>query len=211
MDKSHVEIKGFEAKFYDFILIAATFGYYQKLIKKAIEDMKINIDDKILDLGAGTGKNALLIKKYLSYNGSITALEIGKEMRRQFVKNCSNHKNIKLLNMRIENDLPFNNEFDKVFISFVIHGLSQDKRERVIQNAYKVLKQGGKFFIFDWNEFDLNKTGLFLKSFFRFIECPLAHDFIKRDLKKLFKDFEFRNIQEKLYTKGKIRLLVGEK
>ena len=43
---------------YDAILDIATFGKYSPFIEKAIEMMRIRPQDKILDLGTGTGRNA---------------------------------------------------------------------------------------------------------------------------------------------------------
>ncbi len=81
---SKVEIQGLTAKFYDGVLNLATFGGYSFFIKKAICSMGINRDDKILDFGAGTGRNALLMNKYLSDKGEILGLEISQEMISQF-------------------------------------------------------------------------------------------------------------------------------
>jgi len=61
---SKVEIQGFIAKYYDGILNFVTLGLYSKFINKVIESIEINSDDKILDFGAGTGRNALLMNSY---------------------------------------------------------------------------------------------------------------------------------------------------
>jgi len=210
LNKSHIEITGIKAWLYDFLLGVGTLGFYPMLIKRVIKDMGIKKQDTLLDLGAGSGKNELRMLKYLS-GGSITALEIGREMRKQFEKNCRNHKNVLLVNRRIEQPLPFNAKFDKVFISYVIHGFDQAIRETIVRNAYEALKNGGKLFIFDWNEFDLREKGIIINSFFRYVECKEALDFIQRDFKKLLAEIGFRNLEERLYAKNTIRLLIGEK
>jgi ubiquinone/menaquinone biosynthesis C-methylase UbiE len=58
---SKVEIQGFTAKFYDNLVNFVTLGGYSIFIKKAIKSMNINPNDKIIDFGAGTGRNALLM------------------------------------------------------------------------------------------------------------------------------------------------------
>ena len=64
--KSKVEVKGFTARHYDNLMDIITFGKYSSFIEDAIKLMKIRPDDRIIDLGAGTGRNACLMMKYLS-------------------------------------------------------------------------------------------------------------------------------------------------
>ena len=208
---SRVEVKGLEAKFYDFLLLAGTFGLYQTLLKRVISDMNIEPKDRILDMGAGTGKNACLMRRYLSDKGFILGLDIGEVMLKKFEKKCRKYKNIQVSNQRIEESLPYKGDFDKTFISFVIHGFEQDNRIKIINNAYNALKPGGKFFIFDWTEFNIKKTGAIFRSIFNIIECPLAFDFVEIDFKSVLQEHGFKNIHENLYAGKKIRLLSGEK
>ncbi len=208
---SKVEVKGLEARLYDFLLIAGTFGLYHYLIKKVIKDMNIQPNDRILDLGAGTGKNSCLMLRYLSNKGEIIGLDIGEIMIKKFNKKCKNYQNVNVINRRIEKPLNFNNEFDKVFISFVLHGFQQNDRLNIIKNAYQALKPGGKFFIFDWSKFDINKTGPFLKFFMKKIECPLALEFIELNLGNILLEAGFKDVQENYYAGSKIRFLSAVK
>ncbi len=127
-DKPHIEIRGIEAKLYDLFLFIGTLGFYNKLIKTVISDLKLLPGEKILDMGAGTGSNALRMLKKINGKGEIVGIEIGKEMKKQFEKKARKNRGMKLVDMRIEEPLPFENEFTRVFISFVIHGFPQEKR-----------------------------------------------------------------------------------
>ena len=207
--KPHIEITGFKARFYDLFVFFGTLGLYQGILQDVIKKMKINHSDRILDLGAGTGNNDRMMRKYLSDEGHIYALEISKEMQRKFEKKCRKFRNVSLVNLRIENTLPYSMECDKVFMSFIIHGFAQDKRLKIIQNAYNALKPGGKLLIFDWNEFDLQPSGIMIRLFMHFIECPEARDFIKRDFRRVLKDSGFKNLKEDLYARNKIRLITA--
>lgn len=210
-DMSKVEVKGFEARYYDILMNIITLGYYPIFIRKVIKDLNLKEGDRVLDLGAGTGRNALLMRKYIKNSGEIVGLEIGKEMKEQFVKNTKKYKNIKLLDKRIDKPLDFKNEFNFVFISFVLHGFIQEKREIIIKNAYNALKSGGVFAILDYNNFDVDKASFIAKFAIRKLECPLAEDFIKRDTKKMLENFGFGNFEEHLYFNGYIRLLKAKK
>jgi len=209
--KSKVEIKGFTAKHYDTLMSIITLGAYPKLMKKAIKLMNIKYDDNILDLGAGTGKNACFMSKYISSEGKIIGLDISKQMMDQFEKNCSNLPNIKVIEQRIDKPLAYENEFDKVFISFVLHGFPQEVRIQIIKNAFKALKAHGEFFILDYDEFSLNDLPFYIKYPFKFIECPYAFDFIEKDWKKILVNEGFNNVEEYPLFGKYVRLLKAQR
>jgi len=154
---SKVEVSGFTAKHYDILMDIITLGRYASFIRKAIRLMEIKPTDKILDLGAGTGKNARLMVRYLSSEGELIGLDISKVMISQFKKNCADFSNATIINKRIDQDLAYEGYFDTVFISFVLHGFPQEARNQIIRNAFKVLKKDGVFFILDYNEFSLEE------------------------------------------------------
>ena len=215
MDKlypeSKVEIQGFTAKYYDIIMNIMSFGFYAKFIGNAISKLKIKDEDYILDLGCGTGRNACLMRNYLSEKGFILGLDVSEGMGKQFNEKVRNFKNVAFKNQRI--DLPFSLEdkFDKVFISFVLHGFPHEVRERIINNAYENLKTGGTFWILDFNEFALINMPFYFRIPFLAIECPYAFDFIERDWKKILEKTGFNNFIERLYLKSYVRLLAARK
>jgi len=215
MDKlypeSKVEIQGFTAKHYDIIMNIMSFGFYAKFIGNALSKLEISDDDYILDLGCGTGRNACLMRNYLSEKGFILGLDVSEEMGKQFNEKVRNFKNVVFKNQRI--DLPFSLEdkFDKVFISFVLHGFPHEARERIINNSYENLKTGGTFWMLDFNEFALMDMPFYFRIPFLAIECPYAFDFIERDWKKILEKSGFNNFIERLYLKSYVRLLAARK
>ncbi len=208
---SKVEVKGFEAKYYDRLMDIVTFGRYPSFIEKAVKDLGLKEGDRILDFGAGTGRNALLMRKYIKESGEIVALEIGDEMKRQFLEKTKEYENIKLVDRRIDEKLEYEEEFDLVFVSFVLHGFIQEKRDIIIQNAFKALKKGGVFAILDYNNFNIDDSPFYIRFAIRKVECPLAEDFIKRDTKEMLKKHGFLNFEEHFYFKNYLRLLKAEK
>ena len=209
--KSKVEVKGFTARYYDKLMNIMTFGSYPSFIKEAIKLMKIRPFDRIFDLGTGTGRNACLMMKYLSKEGELIGTDISGEMISRFKKKCANFPNAKIIYARVDQSLPFEEEFDKVFISFVLHGFPQAVRETITDNAYKALKKNGEFHILDWNEFDLKTLPFHQRTFFRLIECPYAFDFIKRDWKQILTNHNFDGFEEYFFFKGYLRLLKAKK
>ncbi len=210
MSESKVEITGFEARHYDTLLNVASLGSYSKFIRKAIAVMNIQPADRILDLGCGTGRNSCLMAKYISDEGEIVGLDIGDEMIQQFKKKCEKYPNVNVQKLRIDEPLPFEDEFDKALLSFVFHGFTDEKKDMIVDNVKKALKPGAQLFILDWNEFDLNERSLLFRKGFTKFECRLAQDFLKVDWKKKFAELGFGNFEEQLFFRKLIRLLKAE-
>ncbi len=210
-ENSKVEVKGFEAKHYDKLMDIITFGWYNKFIKRAIADIGLKEGAYVADFGAGTGRNALLMRQYIGNRGKIVGFEIGKEMQEQFLKNTKGYKNIFLAKKSILEPLNENEQYDIVFISFVLHGFTKENREKIIKNAYRLLKKGGVFVILDYNEFNVDKAPFIYRFGINFLECPLAKEFINTDLKSILQKEGFSNFSTKTYSKGHIRLLMARK
>ena len=209
--ESKVETKGFTARYYDNLMNIITFGRYSPFIENAIEVMGIRPQDRILDLGAGTGRNACLMMNYLSKGGKLIGTDISREMIFQFRKKCANFPNAKIIYARIDKSLPFEEEFDKVLISFVLHGFPQEVGEAIIKSVFEVLKVNGSFFILDYNEFSYKKMPFYFKKFFNLIECPYAFDFIERDWKQILANHNFSDFEEYFFFKDYVRLLKAKK
>jgi len=208
---SKVEIQGFTARFYDNLLNFATLGGYGLFIKKAVRAMDIRPDDKILDFGAGSGRNALLMNKYISGKGEILGLEISDLMISQFKRKTEKFRNINVINQRI--DLPFELEkkYDKVFISFVFHGFPFEIQKNIIRNAFSALKKDGEFIILDFNEFVTADTPFYFRIPFKLIECRYAFEYVERDWKQILSGYGFKGFREKLFPGKHIRLLKAGK
>ncbi len=211
MIESKVEVKGFEARHYDFLLQLGSFRKYGRMIKNAIAAMNIQPDDAILDLGCGTGKNSCLMSEFLGPKGRILGIDIGEEMISQFREKCATHENINIENRRIDASLPYQNEFDKVFLSFVFHGFPDEKRNQILANVHRALKDNGQLIIFDFNEFDLDSKPFWFRIGFKKVECPLAFEYITMDWKSRLQNQGFDHFDEKLFFMETIRLLIAQK
>ncbi|MFW6111769.1 MAG: class I SAM-dependent methyltransferase [Candidatus Bipolaricaulota bacterium] len=209
--RSHIEIDGTLARYYEQLLNLITLGKYSKFIENAIQAMDIQPEDRILDLGAGTGYNAEYMVKYLNTGGRILGLDISRVGIERFRDKFQTNPAVRVENRRVDKPLPYNSEFDKVLTSFVIHGLPHPARENLIKNAFKALKSGGKFFILDYGEFELGELPLHIRLPFRAAECKYAYDYISRDWEAILVDFGFRPTGNQKYFDGFTRLLEAKK
>jgi demethylmenaquinone methyltransferase/2-methoxy-6-polyprenyl-1,4-benzoquinol methylase len=209
--ESKVEISGFAARYYDILINIVTLGRYSPFIEKVIRLMEIKPDHKILDLGAGTGRNACLMLKQLSKKGKLIGLDISEDMIARFKKNCAGFLNAEIINKRIDRDLGYRMYFDKAFISFALHGFPQKVRKQIIRNTCRALKKNGEFFILDYNKFSLKEMSFYLKIPFKLIECSYAFSFIKKDWKKILAEEGFGQFEEYTFFRKYIRLLKAKK
>ena len=209
--ESKVEISKLTAKYYDILMDIFTLGAYFSFIQKAIRLMNIKSNDRIIDLGAGTGRNACLIMNYLSSKGELIGLDISSEMVTQFERRCASFTNAKIINQRIDEPLPYENKFDKAFISFVLHGFPQDARKQIIRNIFKALKKDGELFILDYGEFSVKEMPFYLKIPFKLIECPYAFDFVEKNWEKILIKEGFGHFEKHLFFHRYVRLLKGVK
>ncbi|MCF8226281.1 MAG: class I SAM-dependent methyltransferase [Bacteroidales bacterium] len=209
--ESKVELTPFIARNYDTIMNSISFGKYDRFIRKAVQDMNIDKEDHILDLGCGTGKNAALMLEYLGPSGHLTGIDLSPDMERQFLAKHSNDNRLEFKKQRI--DIPFDagRKYDKVLVSFVIHGFPHDVRKKILKNAYDHLKPGGQLMILDFSEFDLLNMPWHHRLVFKTVECKYAFDYIERDWKEILNNTGFTDFEEYLYFRKYARLLKTKK
>ena len=209
--RSKVELGPAEARYYDLFLNLLSLGQYPHFIKGVVDKMDINPGQTILDLGSGTGKNDCFMAEKVGSQGRIRGLDISNEMLTRARKCCRRYPNVIFEKQRIELPLPYEGEFDKVFISFVLHGFEDDQKAGIISNAYRALKVGGSFYILDYAEFDIDRMWFPLRRAFTNWECQLAVEFLKLDIKSMLYAQDFTDFKEEFFFRRHLRLLSAVK
>ncbi|MCD6599644.1 MAG: class I SAM-dependent methyltransferase [Dehalococcoidia bacterium] len=209
--RSRVEVGPAVAQHYDFFMNVILLGYYPHLIRKVINKMDLQPELSILDFGSGTGRNDCLMARKIGPEGHIMGLDISKEMLNLSRKRCHAYPNIEFREQRIEMPLAYQEKFDRVFTSFVLHGFEDTQKIGIVNNAYNALKPGGVLCIFDYNEFDLERLWFPIRRAFIRGECQLASEFLKLDLKKMLSSQGFTTFKEELFLGKHLRLLKATK
>jgi ubiquinone/menaquinone biosynthesis C-methylase UbiE len=141
-------------KIYSFIDTPEANQKQVEFIEKALGLEK---GHKILDLACGQGRHAILLAKR-GYN--ITGLDYSEYLLSVARKRAENEK-VKINFMKGDmRELPFENEFDAIYMFFTSFGYFSDKDNfKVLKEVSRSLKKGGKFLI------DLSNPIMVVKNF----------------------------------------------
>jgi len=110
---------------------------------------KIKEGDIVLDLGCGAGFDCFLASKRVGKDGKVIGVDMTEEMIRKAKLNTEKRgvKNVEFLFAEIEN-LPIKDNSVDIIITNCVINLTPDKT-KTFQEAYRVLKKGGKMYISD--------------------------------------------------------------
>ncbi|MFA5603259.1 MAG: class I SAM-dependent methyltransferase [Bacilli bacterium] len=184
-DKYHVDC--FEGK----IKYDAWLDNYLDIINKS--------QDKIIDLGCGSGNNSLYLtklgKQVVACDYSVKALDIVKK----------HIDNIEIMQFDMQDRFPFDSNFtDLIIADLSIHYFSSEKTKKILTEIKRILKDNG-YLIFRVNSLnDINHGALSetkIEKHYYEVDGMKKRFFDKTDLEKFFSNFEIVDLQEESMTR----------
>lgn len=165
----HVETEGRTiswAWFYDIFTTVFFAGMVQKMMKSTVKLANIQSDEKVLDVGCGTGTLAVLAKQ-TTKDAEINGIDASPEMIARAQQKAKQKQLDVNFQLGLVEDLQFpDDSIDVVMNSLMFHHLpSVDLKKKALQEMLRVLKPGGRVLVVD---FEPPKPGLY-KSFLTMI------------------------------------------
>jgi len=200
--KVSVVITGFEAKYYDALLDVLTLFQYARFVKNMLlSETCVNSKSRVAELGVGNGRNAIFLSQIAK---EIVGFDISQDMLKKAKLKTAKYENIKIVRHNILE--PFSDKygqyFDVALISLAFHGFKDHDKDKIFENVREVLRNGGKFYIFDYNQMDYAKAPLYFKILIDKFECPLAEEFLSYPLEENASEHGFKLTKKREYVKG---------
>ncbi|MGI8584554.1 MAG: class I SAM-dependent methyltransferase [Chitinophagaceae bacterium] len=125
--------------------------YFAEMKVKLLQQFEENIPLKILDVGCGDGTTEVFINKHFPA-WEITAIDVSE-------KSIVEAKNKKIIKTDFKiyngNTIPSSNKnFDMIFMAGVLHHIDFRLHNGFVKEISRVLKQDGRFYLFEHNPFN---------------------------------------------------------
>jgi ubiquinone/menaquinone biosynthesis C-methylase UbiE len=138
-------------RLYDLLLLFLTQGREQVYRKDLLDLADVAAGHRVLDVGCGTGTQAIAAWRRSQPGGSVVGVDISEKMlaaarrkaRRAGLEIAFHHADLA--------QLPFNDaRFDVVTITTVMHMVPQCRRRLCLREASRVLRRGGRLLLIDY-------------------------------------------------------------
>ncbi|MFA6896650.1 MAG: protein-L-isoaspartate(D-aspartate) O-methyltransferase [Candidatus Paceibacterota bacterium] len=96
-----------------------------------LQELELKKDDKVLEVGTGSGWNAALISHIIGEKGKIYSIEIFKELAEKVKEKLKNYKNIIVLNENASHGLAKYAPYNKIILTAAPKELSKEFKEQL--------------------------------------------------------------------------------
>ncbi len=138
-------------RIYDLLILALTRGRERQYRRAVLELAELAPGHRVLDVGCGTGSQAIMASRQVGSGGSVTGVDISEPMlavarrkTRRAGVDVEFHKADAV-------ELPFaDGGFDVVMVTTVLHMVPNDRRRDSLREASRVLCWGGRLVLIDY-------------------------------------------------------------
>tara|TARA_B100001248_G_scaffold112329_1_gene83982 strand:+ start:6168 stop:6872 length:705 start_codon:yes stop_codon:yes gene_type:complete len=152
---------------YDLMNDVMSFGIHRIWKDKFIDWMNPSGNSSLIDVASGTGDIAKLFSLRNKNLSPITCVEPNEGMLKKGKDNLTNFKNIKWLKSSAEFLPVEDNMYDFYSISYGIRNVSDINK--TLNEAYRVLKPGGRFMCLEFSKIDNELLNFLYKNYSKII------------------------------------------
>ena len=191
---------------FDFLKQYEDIKELKTISKDLIFISDIKPDNKVLDIGTGTGRIAFEAYKNIGEKGYVTGIDFEQENIDFCNRKCKENNfcdNINFLNADLNNRLPFPDEhFDIIYSRSVLMHI--ENKKHVLQELYRVLKPNGKIILHEVMHYDklfriydfLDKNA---KNYHKYKEIE---ELVRNDIDDPITNFDFSSLKKLLKSCG---------
>lgn len=191
-------------------LIGLLFGGEKKLRNIVVEAMLPGADlksvprYKVLELCCGTATLAIMAAVD---DTEVYGLDLSRGMLRVAGEKAQK-ENINLMLVQADAvSIPFKEmTFNSVVSSMGLHEMPLDAIRNIFKETKRVLKNDGRFIIFDYHK-GKGLSALLQNIFFIFAEHDEAKEFVRADLQKELREAGFKRFQRKFLAGGALQIV----
>ena len=152
---------------YDLMNDVMSLGIHRVWKEKFIDWMNPSKYSSLIDVASGTGDIAKLFSIKTKNLSKITCIEPNIEMFNEGKKNLKDFKNISWIKSKAETLPTEDDRYDFYTISYGIRNVSDINKS--LQEAYRVLKPGGRFMCLEFSKVDNEIINLFYQQYSKII------------------------------------------
>src|SRR5919109_324212 len=138
-------------RLYDLLLLVLTRGRDRAYRENLLDLAKVAPGQRVLDVGCGTGTQAIAAWRRTQPGGTVTGVDISEKMlaaaRRKARRACLDIP----FHRADAAELPFEEgSFDVVTITTVLHMVPEGRRRLCLREVARVLRPGGRLLVIDY-------------------------------------------------------------
>lgn len=200
------------ASLYDPLVEKMSFGRERRFREKTVAIMDIQPDDKILDIGCGTGSLTIMIARYLSATGHVIGIDAAPRMIKIARNKAARARNKAEFAVGIAEKLDFDDaSFDIVVNSMFTHHIDNELKKLAFAEMFRVLKQGGRLCTADIDKPSTFIAGLIGWTGRYILLQPELEDNLRGKLPELIRKADFQDVDKKEHLYGMVSFYLARK
>lgn len=197
---------------YDPLVEKMSFGRERRFRQITLKIMGVRTNDRVLDIGCGTGSLTMLIAENLSSAGEVIGIDAAPNMIIIAREKASRKRSCAQFAVGIAEKLDFpDSSFDVVVNSMFTHHIDRELKKMAFAEMYRVLKPGGRLCTAD-----IDKPTTFFARLLgwasRYILLqPELEDNLLGKLPELMAEANFKDIRKRQHIYGMVSFFVATK